>query len=118
MSRSYDVVIERDSEGYYVASVPALPGCHTQARSLDELSERVEEAIALYLEVEDSEPRDFVGIQVRVPRRSSAASPRRRQPKTGGSLHSTRPPDRPLTQAPHDPRRGPATPPRRDRHRP
>ena len=65
MSRDFDVVIERDSEGYYVASVPALPGCHTQARSLDELSERIKEAIALYLEVEAgvTEPLDFVGIQ-------------------------------------------------------
>jgi predicted RNase H-like HicB family nuclease len=65
MSRDFDVVIERDSEGYYVASVPALPGCHTQARSLDELSERIKEAIELYLEVEGEvpEPLDFVGIQ-------------------------------------------------------
>ena len=52
MNHNFDVVIERDSEGYYVASVPALPGCHTQARSLDELSERIKEAIELYLEVE------------------------------------------------------------------
>jgi predicted RNase H-like HicB family nuclease len=53
MSREFSVVIERDEEGYYVASVPALPGCHTQARSLDELMERVREAIALCLECED-----------------------------------------------------------------
>ncbi len=65
MSREYDVVIERDAEGYFVASVPALPGCHTQARSLDELSERIKEAIELYLEVIDEapEPLDFIGIQ-------------------------------------------------------
>ncbi len=65
MSREYDVVIERDAEGYFVASVPALPGCHTQARSLDDLSERIKEAIELYLEVVDEvpEPLDFVGIQ-------------------------------------------------------
>jgi predicted RNase H-like HicB family nuclease len=56
MSHGFDVVIERDSEGYYVASVPALPGCHTQARSLDELSERIKEAIELYLEVEGEVP--------------------------------------------------------------
>ena len=46
--------------------VTALPGCHTQAQSLDQLMERVQEAIALYLEVEGdsaSEP-DFVGVQV------------------------------------------------------
>lgn len=65
MDREFHVVIERDSEGYYVASVPTLPGCHTQARSLDELSERVKEAIGLYLEVEGEtgEMLDFVGIQ-------------------------------------------------------
>ena len=65
MDRNFHVIIERDSEGYYVASVPALPGCHTQARSLDELSERIKEAIALYVEVEGGvgEPLEFVGIQ-------------------------------------------------------
>jgi predicted RNase H-like HicB family nuclease len=65
MDRSYQVIVERDSEGYYVASVPTLPGCHTQARSLDELHERIKEAIALYLEVEGEadEPLDFIGIQ-------------------------------------------------------
>ena len=52
MSREFSVVIERDEEGYFVASVPSLPGCHTQARSLDELMDRVREAIALCLEVE------------------------------------------------------------------
>jgi len=55
MTRVFDVVVERDEEGIYVASVPALPGCHTQARSLDELMERVREAIALCLEVEGDE---------------------------------------------------------------
>lgn len=45
--------------------MPALPGCHTQARSLDERAERIKEAIELYLEVEGEfpEPLDFVGIQ-------------------------------------------------------
>ena len=52
MPRQFDVVIERDEEGYYVASVPQLPGCHTQARSLDEVTERIREAIELCLEVQ------------------------------------------------------------------
>jgi predicted RNase H-like HicB family nuclease len=65
MKREFSVVIERDSEGYYVASVPALPGCHTQARSLDKLLSRIKEAIELFLEVEDSgpAPSEFVGVQ-------------------------------------------------------
>ena len=50
MRRQFNVVIERDEEGYYVASVPALAGCHTQARSLDDLIERLREAIAVWLD--------------------------------------------------------------------
>jgi predicted RNase H-like HicB family nuclease len=63
--RQFDVVIERDSEGYYVASVPQLPACHTQARSLDEVTERIREAIELCLEVEGAPEQDleFIGIQ-------------------------------------------------------
>jgi predicted RNase H-like HicB family nuclease len=65
MERRFDVVIERDEEGFYVASVPQLPGCHTQARSLDEVTERIREAIELCLEVEGAPDQslEFVGIQ-------------------------------------------------------
>lgn len=65
MTHEFNVLIERDSEGYYVASVAALQGCHTQAKSLDTLMERIQEAIELCLEVaeEETEPLDFVGIQ-------------------------------------------------------
>jgi predicted RNase H-like HicB family nuclease len=64
--KQYDVVIERDAEGFYVGSVPQLPGCHTQAKSLDELMERIQEAIALCLEVQDGPPPpalEFIGVQ-------------------------------------------------------
>lgn len=65
MPRQFDVVIERDSEGYYVASVPQIPGCHTQARSLDDVAERIREAITLCLESESQplQQLEFVGIQ-------------------------------------------------------
>ena len=65
MLREFDVVIERDSEGYYVASVPQIPACHTQARSLDEVTLRIREAIELCLEVEGvpGQQLEFVGIQ-------------------------------------------------------
>ncbi len=61
----FDVVVEKDSEGYFVATVPALPGCHTQAKSLDELMLRIREAIELCLEVQGSpaEALDFIGVQ-------------------------------------------------------
>jgi predicted RNase H-like HicB family nuclease len=63
--RQFDVVVEKDSDGYFVASVPALPGCHTQSKSLDELMLRIREAIELCLEIQGSppEPLDFVGVQ-------------------------------------------------------
>lgn len=65
MVREFDVVVERDEGGYCVASVPALRGCHTQAKSLDELMLRVQEAIELCLEVEGqpAEGLEFVGVQ-------------------------------------------------------
>ena len=65
MTEEFNVVVERDADGLYVASVPALRGCHTQAKSLDELMVRVREAIELCLEVEgsDREGLDFVGLQ-------------------------------------------------------
>ena len=49
MKRRYNVVVKRDGGGYFVASVPSLPGCHTQARTLEQLMERIEEAIEAYL---------------------------------------------------------------------
>ncbi len=65
MARQFDVVVEKDSEGFFVASVPALSGCHTQSRSLDELMERIKEAIELCIEVQEDniEELDFVGVQ-------------------------------------------------------
>jgi predicted RNase H-like HicB family nuclease len=64
--REFTVVVERDEDAWYVASVPALPGCHTQARSLDELMQRVQEAIAVSLEDGESAsvPQlEFIGVQ-------------------------------------------------------
>ena len=61
MIKAFNVVIERDSEGYYVASVPELRGCHTQAKSLDTLMKRVREAIELCLEVVSSCKADSSG---------------------------------------------------------
>jgi len=63
--RTFTVIIERDAAGYYVASVPELRGCHTQARSLDTLMKRIREAIELCLEVaEETQPAsELVGVQ-------------------------------------------------------
>ena len=50
-SKQFKVIIERDEDGYFVASVPALPGCYTQARDIDTLHERLKEVIVLCLSV-------------------------------------------------------------------
>ncbi len=66
MPREFTVVIERDDDGYLVASVPSLHGCHTQARSMDQLLERIKEAIELCLEVQGEAAVDglqLVGVQ-------------------------------------------------------
>ena len=62
----YNVVIERDDDGLYIASIPELPGCHTQAKSLDEVTERIREAAVLYLETTGVEAKEteFIGIQI------------------------------------------------------
>ena len=63
--REFTVIIERDEDGWLVGSVPALRGCHTQARNMEELLENVKDAIQLCLDVEESEttePLTLVGI--------------------------------------------------------
>jgi predicted RNase H-like HicB family nuclease len=63
-SDPFTVIVEQDDEGYFVANVPELRGCHTQAKSLDVLMKRVAEAITLCL-AENPRParRRFVGVQ-------------------------------------------------------
>lgn len=65
LKREYSVIIERDKDGFYVATVPELRGCHTQAKSLDKLLERVREAIQLCLDVQGDTAGspEFIGIQ-------------------------------------------------------
>ncbi len=61
----FHVIIEKDEDGYYVADVPELPGCHTQAKSLDQLMKRAEEVVSLYLEAQGKPKNkiEFVGVQ-------------------------------------------------------
>jgi predicted RNase H-like HicB family nuclease len=61
----FTVVIERDEDGFYVATVPELRGCYTQAKSLDTLMKRVREVIELCLEdgEKPAEPMTLVGVQ-------------------------------------------------------
>ncbi len=49
MPREFTVIMEEGEDGYLISEVVELPGCHTQARNLEELMKRTKEAISLYL---------------------------------------------------------------------
>lgn len=63
MTKEFSVIIEKDEDDYFVAFVPTLRGCHTQAKSLDVLMKRIKEAIELCLEVEEPVSTEFIGVQ-------------------------------------------------------
>ena len=63
MKREFNVVTDQDEDGYFVASVPSLRGCHTQAKSLDVLMKRIKEPIELCLEVKKTVSGQFIGVQ-------------------------------------------------------
>lgn len=72
MKKTYQfpVLIEQDAEGWYIARVPDLRGCHTQARTLPELYTNIQEVIELCVQadqeknIEEYEPKTFVGSQL------------------------------------------------------
>lgn len=64
----FPIVVTQDEDGYFIAEVSGLPGCHTQAKDLATLYKRAEEAIELYVEVEKKKKapiiqHKFIGIQ-------------------------------------------------------
>jgi len=61
----FNVVIEQDEDGIYVAKVPEIHGCYTQAKNMDELIKRIREAIEVCLEAEENDihPMKFIGLQ-------------------------------------------------------
>lgn len=65
MTRKFTALIERDEDGWLVSEIVELPGCHTQAKTMDQLLERTKEAIQGYLE-DWSTPeivQEFIGVQ-------------------------------------------------------
>lgn len=48
--KGFDVIIEKDEDGWFIADVPKLKGCHTQGKTKKEVLENVKEAIELHLE--------------------------------------------------------------------
>ena len=65
MRNIYNVLIEQDEEGWFVSDVVGLPGCHTQAKSLDELMKRTKELVIEYLEAKKGKTvqEKFIGLQ-------------------------------------------------------
>jgi predicted RNase H-like HicB family nuclease len=65
MTEKFTIIIEQGEDGYLISDVVELPGCHTQAKTYDELMERTKEAILLYIDVEKpSEIKSkFLGLQ-------------------------------------------------------
>ena len=65
MKREYNIIIEKDSDGFYIGSVPELKGCHSQAKSMDQLMVRMKEVIELSEVVmgKRNKRTKFVGIQ-------------------------------------------------------
>ena len=65
MARRFTIVVEQGEDGYLISDVVELPGCHTQAKSYDELMKRTKEAIGLYLEVKKplEIENKFLGLQ-------------------------------------------------------
>ena len=61
----FNVIVEQGEDGYLVSEVVGLPGCHTQAKTYDQLIERTKEAIKLYLKVKKPEERipQFLSLQ-------------------------------------------------------
>ncbi|MCX5890877.1 MAG: type II toxin-antitoxin system HicB family antitoxin [Deltaproteobacteria bacterium] len=62
-SYRFTVLIERDDDGYLVATVPALKSCYTQAKNMEELLPRIKEVIELCLQEEDPVPMSFEAVQ-------------------------------------------------------
>ena len=62
----YNVIIEKGEDGYLISEVVGIPGCHTQAKTMDELIKRTKEAIEVCLEADKDDdiiPLKFVGMQ-------------------------------------------------------
>lgn len=65
MGKKYTAIVEKDEGGWLVSEVVELPGCHTQAKSRDQLLERTKEAIQAYLEIDKKLKisEEFIGVQ-------------------------------------------------------
>ena len=60
--RNFTVLIEQDEDGMYVAKVPDIQGCYTQGKTIQQVMERIKEAIQVCLEAdkEQNPPMKFI----------------------------------------------------------
>lgn len=65
MKKTFTILIEQDEDAIYVAKVVEMPGCYTQGKTIEQVMERIKEAIQVCLDSEQEElpPLKFVGIQ-------------------------------------------------------
>jgi predicted RNase H-like HicB family nuclease len=64
MKQTFNVLVEQDEDGWFISEVVGLQGCHTQAKTLDELVERTKEAISLCLKSGKTRKEErFVSLQ-------------------------------------------------------
>ena len=65
VNMDFTVFIEQDEDGIYVAKVPELVGCYTQGKTIEQVMERIKEAIEVCIEADEKEinPMKFIGIQ-------------------------------------------------------
>ena len=65
MTNKYTIIVEKDEDGWLVSEVVGLPGCHTQAKDMNQLLERTKEAVEAYIEADDdlNVTEEFVGVQ-------------------------------------------------------
>lgn len=61
---SYQVSIVRDGSGAWIARVPAVPGCHTYGRTLEQARRRIREALSLWVDDAADAELDF---RIRLP---------------------------------------------------
>jgi len=64
--KEFNMIIEEGQDGYFISEVVELPGCHTQAKTMDELIKRTKEAISLYLKCQEEPLKSserFIGLQ-------------------------------------------------------
>ena len=63
MSQDFYVIIEKDEDGFFVGEVPALKGCYSQARTIDELLRNMREVIEMCIEEKHITQNEFIGVQ-------------------------------------------------------